>query len=53
VEHLNKRLILTRKDQNDQSKKSSDKTAQRQAVWRQGRNAIKVMELLVPNLSKN
>jgi hypothetical protein len=33
--------------------KSSKETAQRQAVWRQGGNAIKVpMESLVPDLSK-
>jgi hypothetical protein len=34
-------------------KRSSEETAQRQAVWRQGRNAIKVqMESLMPDLSK-
>jgi hypothetical protein len=33
--------------------RSSEETAQSQAVWRQGGNAIKVqMESLVPNLSK-
>jgi hypothetical protein len=33
--------------------RSSEETAQRQAVWRQGGNAIKVqMESLVPDLSK-
>jgi hypothetical protein len=33
--------------------RSSKETAQRQAVWRQGENAIKVqMESLVPDLSK-
>jgi hypothetical protein len=33
--------------------KSSKETAQRQAVWRQGGNTIKVqMESLVPDLSK-
>jgi hypothetical protein len=33
--------------------RSSEETAQKQAVWRQGGNAIKVqMESLVPDLSK-
>jgi hypothetical protein len=33
--------------------RSSKETAQRQTVWRQGGNAIKVqMELLLPDLSK-
>jgi hypothetical protein len=33
--------------------RSSEETAQRQTVWRQGGNAIKVqMESLVPDLSK-
>jgi hypothetical protein len=33
--------------------RSSEETAQRQIVWRQGGNAIKVqMESLVPDLSK-
>jgi hypothetical protein len=33
--------------------RSSEETAQRQAVWRQGGHAIKVqMESLVPDLSK-
>jgi hypothetical protein len=33
--------------------RSSEETVQRQAVWRQGENAIKVqMKLLVPDLSK-
>jgi hypothetical protein len=33
--------------------RSSEETAQRQAVWRQGGNAIKVqMESLLPDLSK-
>jgi hypothetical protein len=33
--------------------RSSEETAQRQAVWRQGGNAIKVqMESLMPDLSK-
>jgi hypothetical protein len=52
--HLKRKLILTRKDQNDQLKKSSEETAQRQTVWRPGGNAVKVqMESLVPDLSKN
>jgi hypothetical protein len=34
-------------------KRSSEETAQRQAVWTQGGNAVKVpMESLVPDLSK-
>jgi hypothetical protein len=50
---LKRKLILTKRGQNDHSKKSSEETAQRQTVWRQGGNAIKVqMESLVPDLSK-
>jgi hypothetical protein len=53
MEHLKRKLILTWKDQNDQSEKISKEAAQRQTVWRQGGNAVKVqMEPLVSDLSK-
>jgi hypothetical protein len=53
VGHLKKKLILTRKDQNDQSEKSSEETAQRQTVWREGGAAVKVqVESLVPDHAK-
>jgi hypothetical protein len=48
-----RKLILTKKDKNDQSEKFSEEIAQRQTVQRQGGNTNKVqMESLVPDLSK-
>jgi hypothetical protein len=50
---LKRKLILIRREKNDETEKSSEKTAQRQAIWRQGKKANKVqIQSLVTDRSK-